>query len=77
MQAWRIRYLDSLTYLFHKIPFDPANQTVTSFADPAYTRLLVGGGIVAVLSLVFLLFMAWKRGNPVEIAPSDNGLKPS
>jgi hypothetical protein len=64
LQAWRIRYLDGLVYLFPKVPFDAAVHTINNHADPQYLALLGGGAAVAVLALVFLVVMAVRpRGN--------------
>jgi hypothetical protein len=61
MQAWRIRYLDSLGYLFPKVPFDRAQHTLLIRSDPIYTAMLAGGAIVAVLALGFLVWMSIRR----------------
>ena len=60
LQAWRIRYLDGLVYLFPKVPFDAALHTIRNHADPQYFALLGGGTAVALLALAFLVGMAWR-----------------
>jgi hypothetical protein len=61
LQAWRIRYLDGLVYLFPKVPFDAAQHTISNHADPQYFALLGGGAAAAALALAFLVVMAWKE----------------
>jgi hypothetical protein len=61
LQAWRVRYLDGLVYLFPKVPFDAAAHTIRNHADPVYTNLLIGGLIAAVAAFFFLLFMALRE----------------
>lgn len=60
LQAWRIRYLDGLVYLFPKVPFDAAQHTISNHPDPQYIALLGGGAGVAVLALIFLVVMSWR-----------------
>ena len=55
LQAWRIRYLDGMVYLFPKVPFDAAQHTISNHADPQYFALLGGGTAVALLALAFLV----------------------
>lgn len=61
MEAWRIRYLDSMVALFPKVPFDPAQHTLLNHADPIYTNMLLGGLAVSLLALGFLVFFAFVR----------------
>lgn len=61
LMAWRVRYLDPMVDLFPKVPFDPAQHTLANHPDLVYTSLLLGGMAVAVLSLVFLIFMSLRR----------------
>jgi hypothetical protein len=56
LDAWRIRYLDGLTYLFPKIPFDAARHVVSNHPDPLYLGLILGGALVAALTLIFLVY---------------------
>jgi hypothetical protein len=58
LQAWRIRYLDGLVYLFHKVPFVAAQHTISNHADPLYTGLLAGGTAAALLALGFLVILS-------------------
>lgn len=58
LRAWRIRYLDGLTYLFPKVPFDAARHVVSNHSDPLYVGLLVGGSLVALVTLAFLVYQA-------------------
>lgn len=62
MEAWRIRYLDAIVSLFPKVPFDPAQHTLANHADAIYTNMLLGGIVVALIALAFLLFMSIARG---------------
>jgi len=57
LQAWRIRYLDGLVYLFPKVPFVAAQHTISNHADPLYLAMLGGGAAVSLLALAFLVFM--------------------
>ncbi len=61
MQAWRIRYLDSMVSLFPKVPFEPLQHTIQNHPDPVYFGMLAGGSIVTVLSLIFLFYMAFRK----------------
>lgn len=61
MQAWRIRYLDAIIALFPKVPFNPAQHTLTIRPDPIYTAMLAGGGVVALLALAFMLLMVFRE----------------
>jgi multisubunit Na+/H+ antiporter MnhC subunit len=56
--AWRVRYLDGLTYLFPKQPFEAARHVLSNHADPVYTNLMVSGGVIALAALGFLIFRA-------------------
>ncbi len=67
MQAWRIRDLDAMVNLFPKVPFDPAQHTLSIRADPIYTAMLAGGSVVAVLTLGFLVMMAVRSRQRVSI----------
>lgn len=58
MAAWRVRYLDGLTYLFPKLPFDAARHVLNNHPDSTYTGLLVGGGVVALAALLVLIYRA-------------------
>lgn len=60
MQAWRIRYLDSMVNLFPKVAFDPAQHTIQNQPDAIYLGLLVGGAAAALLSVAFLLVMIFR-----------------
>ncbi len=62
LQTWSVRYLDPMVYLYPKIPFDPAQHTIVNRPDPVYVIMLLGGGAVAVLALVFLIWMAAREG---------------
>ncbi len=62
LQAWRIRYLDPMVNLFPKMAFDPAQHTIANHPDPVYVTMLLGGSIVALLALAFLIWMAFKEG---------------
>jgi hypothetical protein len=64
LQAWRIRYLDSMVKLFPKVPFDPALHTLSNHADPVYFQVLLGGVVVAVLALVFLIVKSLRPQEP-------------
>ncbi len=67
LQAWRIRYLDPMVDLFPKMPFDPAQHTLSNHVDPVYTNLLLGGTVAAAVVLLFLSIMTWrsrKQGQP-------------
>lgn len=59
LQAWRIRYLDAMTSLFPKVPFNPAQHTLAFRSDPIYTAMLAGGAAVALLALVFLVWRSF------------------
>jgi hypothetical protein len=61
LQAWRIRYLDGLVYLYPKIPFSPAEHTIANHPDPLYTGVLAGGLILAVAVLGFVIFRALRE----------------
>jgi hypothetical protein len=61
LQAWRVRYLDGLVYLFPKVAFDASKHAIRNHADPIYTNLMIGGLAVALLALTFLLVMALRR----------------
>jgi hypothetical protein len=61
MQAWRVRYLDGLVYLFPKVPFEAAQHTISNHPDPIYTGMLLGGLLVSLLALVFLLWMVFRE----------------
>lgn len=61
LQAWAVRYLDPMVYLYPKIPFDPAQHTIVNHSDPIYVSMLLGGSFVAVLALAFLIWMAIKE----------------
>jgi hypothetical protein len=56
MAAWRIRYLDGLTYLFPKVPFEAARHVLNNHPDPLYLGLIVGGSLVALITLIFLVY---------------------
>jgi hypothetical protein len=58
LQAWRVRYLDGLVYLFNKVPFNPREHTILNHADPLYTGMMLGGAAVALFALLFLLLAA-------------------
>jgi hypothetical protein len=58
MQAWRIRYLDSMVDLFPKAPFDPAQHTIANHPDAVYTGMLLGGTVVALAALALLVYLA-------------------
>jgi len=60
MQAWRVRYLDGLVYLFRKVPFVRAQHTISNHADPLYIGLLAGGTGIALLVLAFLVMMSFR-----------------
>lgn len=60
-QAWRVRYLDGLVNIFPKVPFDPAHHTIGNHPDPLYTGLLLGGLLVSLLALAFLLWRVWRE----------------
>ncbi len=60
LQAWSIRYLDGLTYLYPKLAFDPAQHVISNHADPVYTAMLISGGVVALAALLFMGGM-WAR----------------
>jgi hypothetical protein len=64
MQAWRIRYLDSMVNLFPKMPFDPAQHTIQNQPDTIYLGLLAGGLVVALFALAFLLVMVIRERKP-------------
>ena len=57
-QAWSIRYLDGLVYLFPKVPFVEEAHTVANHADAVYTNLMLGGLAVAVPALIVMIVMA-------------------
>lgn len=61
LQAWRIRYLDPMVDLFPKMPFDPAQHTISNHPDPIYIGMLLGGAVVALLSLIFLIWKTVKE----------------
>lgn len=61
LQAWRVRYLDGLVYLFPKVAFNPAQHQVAVRSDPIYTAMLVGGSVVALAALLFLAWMALRE----------------
>ncbi len=58
LQAWGIRYLDQLVYLFPKVPFNPAQHMVGNHADPTYTNLMLAGLFVSGLTLTVVMVMA-------------------
>lgn len=66
MQAWRIRYLDGMVDLFPKIPFDPAQHTATVLSDPIYTNMLAGGLAIALIGLIFLIWMIVRERKSVK-----------
>ena len=73
MQAWRIRYLDAITSLFPKVPFNAAQHTLAVRSDPIYTGMLAGGAVVALLALVFLLIMIYRERRAGQVpAPATN-----
>lgn len=41
--------------------FDPTTWAVVTVSDPDYTRLIVIGAVISLLSLVGLLFLAWRE----------------
>lgn len=61
MQAWRIRYLDSLVNLFPKVPFDPAQHMLANHQDPIYTNLIVGGSIIALITIGTVVWIAIRQ----------------
>jgi hypothetical protein len=70
LQAWRIRYLDGLVYLFPKVPFVAAQHTIQNHADPIYISMLVGGSIVALLALAFLVVMVLRSERKAGAGPT-------
>ena len=58
--VWRIRYLDQLTSLFPKVPFNPANHTLANHSDGVYVALLAAGAAVAAVAIAFLLWRSLK-----------------
>ena len=58
LQVWRIRYLDQMIDQFPKVPFDPANHTLANHPDTLYVGLMLGGAVVAVAALGFLITKA-------------------
>lgn len=64
LQAWRIRYLDAMTNLFPKVPFNPAQHTIANHADPVYTGMLAGGAAVGVIAMAFLVLMSLRQPKP-------------
>jgi hypothetical protein len=57
MNAWRVRYLDGLVYLFPKITFEPSQHMIANHPDPVYFAMLIGGTAVSLLAFGFLIFM--------------------
>lgn len=64
LYGWRIRYLDGLVYLFPKVPFDPALHVVSNHPDPVYIGLLAGGGMISLVTLVFLVVQSLRERRP-------------
>ncbi len=71
MQAWRIRYLDAMVNLFPKVAFDPAQHNLLVRSDPTYTAMLVGGSVVAILALFFLVVMSLQDQRRALNAPEQ------
>jgi len=71
LQAWRIRYLDPMVDLFPKMPFDPAQHTISNHPDPLYIGMLLGGSIVAVLTLAALIGLTLRECQRRRAATGD------
>ena len=67
LAAWRIRYLDGMTHLFPKLPFDPAQHGIANHADPQYTGLLLGGLVITLLTVSFLVWQMLRK-SPADLA---------
>jgi hypothetical protein len=61
LQVWRPRYLENLAGLFPVVVFDPANHTLANHADPVYVGLLLGGALVSLAALTFLITRAARQ----------------
>lgn len=61
LQAWRIRFLDGLVYLYPKVPFESSQHTIANHPDPVYINLLAGGSVIAAIALIFLIGMTARK----------------